>query len=230
MTDQDIPPNDIIPPPIRPILILSNKAAVSTTTSPPTNIQHIPSTSILFNPAPTNQEKKHRLPTIAFLSRFFRSSATHSPAMSAAKTKAQGIIDENAVGMSSSPLSPFPSLYTPPPLFPPPPLLHPTHHPTHSIPPLALFPKQQVLTKTTQPSSPNPIAPTAAPPKRSSRSSAPNSMSLRWIKLVRTPPSPLLPSPFPPHHPPSLSPKPPQPFPLSSPSPSPHPTTKQTAN
>ena len=44
-------------------------------------------------------ESRTRLPTIAFLSRFFRSSATHSAAMSAAKTKAQNIIDENAVGM-----------------------------------------------------------------------------------------------------------------------------------
>ena len=40
----------------------------------------------------------HKSPTISFLRRFFGSSVTPA-AMSAAKTKAQDIIDNNAVGM-----------------------------------------------------------------------------------------------------------------------------------
>jgi len=39
----------------------------------------------------------HHLPNISFLRRFFGSSVSPA-AMSAAKTKAQGIIDDNAVG------------------------------------------------------------------------------------------------------------------------------------
>jgi hypothetical protein len=49
----------------------------------------------------SSQASLRTLPTISFLRRFFGSGATTNPAiMSAAKTKAQGIIDENAVGES----------------------------------------------------------------------------------------------------------------------------------
>jgi len=45
---------------------------------------------------PTN---KHQLPTIYFLRRFFSSTPITAANMSAAKTKAQNIIDENPVGL-----------------------------------------------------------------------------------------------------------------------------------
>ena len=48
-------------------------------------------------PIPSKTHISYDLPIISFLRRFFASSA-NTAAMSAAKTKAQGIIDENAVG------------------------------------------------------------------------------------------------------------------------------------
>ena len=48
-------------------------------------------------PTPSKIHRSYDLPIISFLRRFFASSA-NTAAMSAAKTKAQGIIDENAVG------------------------------------------------------------------------------------------------------------------------------------
>ncbi|KAL8801929.1 MAG: hypothetical protein Q9200_006765 [Gallowayella weberi] len=49
----------------------------------------------------------YQLPTLSFLTRFFRSSATRSATMSAAKTKAQSIIDENAVAVFSKSYCPY---------------------------------------------------------------------------------------------------------------------------
>jgi hypothetical protein len=43
-------------------------------------------------------DESHKLPNISFLRKLFSTSAGNPTVMSAAKTKAQGIIDENAVG------------------------------------------------------------------------------------------------------------------------------------
>ena len=52
-----------------------------------------------FNHLPrTSQTRTHKLPTIASILRRLFGSSVSPEAMSAAKTKAQGIIDDNAVG------------------------------------------------------------------------------------------------------------------------------------
>ncbi|KAL8828790.1 MAG: hypothetical protein Q9170_006446 [Blastenia crenularia] len=55
----------------------------------------------------TSSHHHYKIAIIAFLSRFFRSSAANNAAMSAAKTKAQSIIDDNAVAVFSKSYCPY---------------------------------------------------------------------------------------------------------------------------
>ena len=84
----------------RAIFTIHSSVITSTTTFYLQNIGNCPSSKLYIRTTLSHSQPHRQLPTISFLRRFFISTPVNSANMSAAKVKAQNIIDENGVGMS----------------------------------------------------------------------------------------------------------------------------------